>query len=95
MRRTMSDKDTFHKKSEFPKFPWDKVDPEKFGKDWSTCKTGYGNPDLPSAHCIYMVKKDLSADYWEMPEALANMLDAHAEMAAREAKARIREALGI
>ncbi len=83
--------DRTHPVSEFGQFPWGDLR----GAWWNQFNIGMCELDMNGATYLRIVNKELEADDWEMPQELVRMLRYARQVAAREAKASIRAALGI
>lgn len=90
----MAKGDTFHKVSEFHKFPWDKLDLNKYGKSWDIDKGYIATICDPDDMYIKMVDKDLNMDVWVIPKPLRLIIERNAANAVVNLKRTLCELLG-
>lgn len=84
------DNDVIHPLSEFGNFPWEKVN-----KGLKNCGFGVFGSDRPNKPFFHFVHDDLSADIWEIPDQLQQILDHYRNWGRDEAQHAMRLAMGI
>jgi hypothetical protein len=88
----MFEMERIYKLHQFTTLPWDSLDPDRCGRDWSIGRGGYGLGN--ETWTLSICQKDGSADVWELPPALGAVFEMLKESAANDALARVRAALG-
>jgi hypothetical protein len=85
--------EVIHKLHELACLPWNHLDPERIGRDWSIGRGGYGFDN--QTWTLSIIHKDGSADVWELPPALGAVFGMLKDCEARKVRDEIRRALGV
>jgi hypothetical protein len=84
-------KDTLHPVEDFARFPWDKLDPERCGKDWSISRGGRRLSD--ETYTINIYDRECNADIWVCPASLGALFEMCKRVGANSATHDIRVAV--
>ena len=84
-----------HGVEEFANLPWERLDPERIGRDWSFGKGGYGFSDDTWTVSYPDDERNIVWHVWALPSAIVAIIKSWSEIAVKNKLEQIHKALNI